>query len=135
MKQGHYLTIEKAFKGYKRNLAALRSYPYAYVSGVDYSKPRVTGDGYKNEQEQMTMSVIEKKEDLEKQIKLVEEVIRWFELEGYGREEYIKKRYIQRKTNIETSMEIGIDESTGKRWNQIILKKAETIARKMQNFF
>lgn len=135
MKQGHYMTIEKAFKGYKRNLAALRSYPYAYVSGVDYSKPRVTGDGYKNGQEQMTMSVIEKKEDLEMQIKLVEEVIRWFELEGYGREEYIKKRYIQRKTNIETSMEIGIDESTGKRWNRIILKKAETIAGKMQNFF
>lgn len=135
MKQGHYMTIEKAFKGYKRNLAALRSYPYPYVSGVDYSKPRATSDNDKNEQEQMTMSVIEKKEDLEKQIKLVEEVIRWFELEGYGREEYIKKRYIQRKTNIETSMEIGIDESTGKRWNRIILKKAETIARKMQNFF
>lgn len=47
MKQGHWLTIDKAFKGYRRNLVALKSYPYPYVSGVDYSKPRVTGDGYK----------------------------------------------------------------------------------------
>jgi len=55
MKQGHWLTIDKAFKGYRRNLAALKSYPYPYVSGVDYSKPRVTGDGYKNGTEQMVI--------------------------------------------------------------------------------
>ena len=76
MKQGHWLTIDKAFKGYRRNLVALKSYPYPYVSGVDYSKPRVTGDGYKNGTEQMVMSAIDKKDDLEKQVRLVEEVVR-----------------------------------------------------------
>lgn len=134
MKQGHYLTIEKAFKGYKRNLAALRSYPYPYVSGVDYSKPRVTGDGYKNGQEQMIWSCIDKKDDLEKQVRLVEEVVRWFEIEGYGRERYIKYRYFKGATNLNACYEIGISEKTGKNWKRDIFYKAEAIAENIGIF-
>lgn len=128
MKQGHYITIDKAFKSYKKNLAALKNYPYPYPSGMDYTKPRTTGDGYQNGQEQMVMSCIEKKEDLEKQVKLVEEVLRYLEIEGFGRERYIKYRYFKGCTNLSACYEIGIDERTGKRWKRDIFEKAEIIA-------
>lgn len=134
MKQGHWLTIDKAFKGYKRNLVALKSYPYPYVSGVDYSKPRVTGDGYTNGQAQMVMSCIEKKDDLEKQVRLVEEVVRWFEIEGYGRERYIKYRYFKGATNLNACYAIGISEKTGKNWKRDIFYKAEAIAENIGIF-
>ncbi len=134
MKQGHWLTIDKAFKGYKRNLAALKNFPFPYTAGVDYSKPRITGDGYKNGQEQMIMSCIEKKEDLEKQVRLVEEVVKWLEIEGYGRERYIKYRYLKGTTNLHACLEIGISEKTGKNWKRDIFYKAESIAERIGIF-
>lgn len=127
MKQGHWLTIDKAFKGYRRNLVALKSYPYPYVSGVDYSKPRVTGDGYTNGTEQMVMSCIEKKDDLEKQVRLVEEVVKWFEIEGYGRERYIKYRYFKGMGEYRACDELGISDRTGRRWKRDVFEKAEAI--------
>ncbi len=134
MKQGHWLTIDKAFKGYKRNLAALRNFPFPYTAGVDYSKPRITGDGYKNGQEQIIMSCIEKKEELEKQVRLVEEVVKWLEIEGYGRERYIKYVYMNPYpcTNVSACYQIGIDERTGRRWKRDIFEKAEMIGEQIQ---
>lgn len=134
MKQGHYMTIDKAFKGYRRNLAALRSYPYPYVSGVDYSKPRVTGDGYKNGQEQMVMSAIDKKEDLEKQVRLVEEVVRWFEIEGHGRERYIYFRYTRGYGHLRACEETGVSERMGLYWKRDIFGKAEIIGERLGLF-
>lgn len=127
MKQGHWLTIEKAFKGYKKNLATLKNYPYPYVSGVDYTKPRTTGDGYTNGQEQMVMSAIDKKVDLEKQVRLVEETVRWFEVEGYGRERYIKYRYLKNMGEYRACDELGISDRTGRRWKRDVFEKAEAI--------
>lgn len=127
MKQGHYITINKAFKGYKKNLAALKNYPYPYPSGVDYTKPRVTGDGYTNGQAQMVMSCIEKKEELEKQVRLVEEVLRYLEIEGFGRERYIKYRYFRGYGHLRACEEVGICERTGKYWKRDIFEKSETI--------
>lgn len=134
MKQGHWVTIEKAFKGYMRNRVALKNYPFPYASGIDYSKPRVTGDGYKNGQEQMILSCIEKKEELEQQVRLVEEVIRWLEIEGYGRERYIKYIYLSGATNVRACYEIGISEKTGKNWKRDIFYKAEAIAENIGIF-
>lgn len=34
MKQGHYVTIEGAFKNYRRNKRALDNYPYPYSAGI-----------------------------------------------------------------------------------------------------
>lgn len=134
MKQGHYLTIDKAFKGYKRNLAALKSYPYPYVSGVDYSKPRVTGDGYRNGQEQMVMSAIDKKEELEKQVRLVEEVVRWLEIEGHGRERYIYFRYTRGYGHLRACEETGVSERMGRYWKNDIFGKAEIIGERLGIF-
>lgn len=134
MKQGHYITIDKAFNDYKKNLEALKNYPYPCVSGVDYTKQKVSGDGYKNTQEQMIISCIDKKEDLEKKVKLVEEVYRYLEIEGFGRERYIKYLYFEEFTNIRSCYEIGIDERTGKRWKRDIFEKAEIIGEKIGLF-
>ena len=134
MKQGHWLTIEKAFKGYRRNLVALKSYPYPYTAGIDYSNPKVRGDKYKNSQEQMVMSAIDKKSELEQQVKMVEEVIRWFEVEGYGRERYIKYRYVRGMNEYRACDELGISDRSGRRWKRDIFEKAEAIGVKIGLF-
>ena len=134
MKQGHYITIDKAFKGYKRNIAALKNYPYPYVSGIDYTKPRVTGDPYKNGAAQMVMSAIEKKEELEKRVRLVEDLIKWLEIEGFGRERYVKFRYFRGYGHLRACEEIGISERTGRYWKRDIYNKAELIGETLGIF-
>lgn len=134
MKQGHYMTIEKAFKGYLKNLSALKNYPYPYASGIDYSKPKTKGDGYTNTAEQLMMSIIEKKETLEKQVQLVKEVLRYLEIEGFGRERYIKQRYFRGLGHLRACEEVGISERTGHYWKRDIFNKAEMIAENIGIF-
>ena len=134
MKTGRYLTIQRAFMDYGKNKKALENYPYPYTGGVDYTKPRVKGDNTKNGAEQMVLSVIEKKLDLERFIELVDKTIDWFKLEGYGRERYIQKKLIRGETAISACMEIGIDERTGRRWKRDIFEKAEIIAEDLGIF-
>lgn len=128
MKTGRYLTIQRAFRDYNKNKKALANYPYPYTSGIDYTKPRVKGDNTKNGAEQMVLSVIDKKLDLERFVALVDKTVEWFALEGYGREQYIQKRLIRGESETIACMDIGIDERTGRRWKIDIFEKAETIA-------
>jgi len=64
----------------------------------------------------------------------VEEVVRWFEIEGYGRERYIKYRYFKGATNLNACYEIGISEKTGKNWKRDIFYTAEAIAENIGIF-
>jgi hypothetical protein len=134
MKTGRYATIRKAFQNYKANKRALENYPFPYVRGVDYSKPRVTPDSTQNGTEQMILSVIDKKSDLERFVRLVDETVKWFELEGYGRERYIRLRLIDGHSEVAACMRIGIADRTGRRWKRDIYEKAEMIAEKIGIF-
>ncbi len=134
MKTGRFLAVRKAFQNYKQNKKTLAAYPYPTVSGVDYSKPRVTPDKTQNGQESMILSAISKRNDLEGFVRLVEETVRWFELEGYGRERYIKIRLIDGYSEIMACDRIGISERTGRRWKRDIYEKAEMIAENLGVF-
>ena len=100
MKQGHYLTIDKAFQNYWENKEYLTNYPYPHA--VNYQKARVKGDCYKNIPEQLILSCIDKVEDIQKQVDLVEETYKYFKHEGQLRDLYIKIIYMNkhRCTNV-----------------------------------
>lgn len=127
MKTGRYASIAKAFRRYEGNKRALANYPFPYVRGVDYTKPRITPDRTQNGAEQMILSVIDEKSDLERLVRLVDETLKWFELEGYGRERYIKLRMINGMSEFAACDRIGISERTGRRWKRDIFEKAELI--------
>ncbi len=134
MKQGHYMTIEKAFCSYRENKEELINYPYPHA--VNYKKLRVRGDCYKNIPEQMMLSCIDKIEDIKKQVELVEETYKYFKREGRLRDMYIKYIYMNkyRGTNVYACYQIGIDERTGKRWKRDIFEKAESIGQELGIF-
>ena len=134
MKTGRYMTIQKAFRNYKDNKKALANYPFPYVSGIDYTKPRITPDKTQNGAERMVLSVIDKKDDLERFVRLVEEVVHWFEIEGYGRERYIQLRLINGFSEIATCERIGIAERTGRYWKRDIFEKTEAIGESIGIF-
>lgn len=134
MKTGRYATIRKAFRNYKDNKKALANYPFPYVRGVDYTKPRVTPDKTQNGAEQMILSAIDKKSDLELFVRLVDETVRWFALEGYGRERYIKLRLIDGHSEIVACDRIGIADRTGRRWTRDVFEKAEMIGESLGVF-
>ena len=134
MKQGHYLTIDKAFQNYWENKEYLTNYPYPHA--VNYQKARVKGDCYKNIPEQLILSCIDKVEDIQKQVDLVEETYKYFKHEGQLRDLYIKIIYMNkhRCTNVRACYVIGIDDRTGKRWKKCIFEKAETIGQELGFF-
>lgn len=134
MKTGRFIFLKKAFRNYRQNKKAYAAYPFPYVRGVDYSKPRIDTDRTQIPAEQMVLSMIDKKSDLEKAIKLVEETLRWFELEGYGRERYIKYRLIDGMSGLVACDKIGIDERTGRRWQRDVFEKAERIGEELGVF-
>ncbi len=134
MNTGRYATIRKAFKEYKQNKLTLKNYPFSYVSGVDYTKTRVTPDKTQNGQEARVISEIDKKNDLERIVQLVEETVKWFEVECYGRERYIRLRLIDGMSEIAVCGRIGIAERTGRNWKRDIYEKAEVIAENLGVF-
>lgn len=127
MKQGHYVAIEGAFKNYRRNKRALDNYPYPYSAGIDYSKERVQGDMSRNVAEQMILSVIDERDWLWREVELVRRTLTWFELQGYGKDQYIKYRYIEGRTEYSAAEKIGITDRTGRNWKREIFEKAELI--------
>lgn len=128
------MTIDKAFKNYNANKKTLRNYPLPTLSGVDYSKPAVKGDKTKNGNEQMILSALNKKSELENLVELVDKTLAWFEVEGYGRERYIQLRLINRSSEVSSCLTIGISERTGRNWRRDIFEKAEIYAEKIGIF-
>ena len=98
---------------------------------ANYQKARVKGDCYKNIPEQLILSCIDKVEDIQKQVDLVEETYKYFKHEGQLRDFYMNKH---RCTNVRACYEIGIDDRTGKRWKKCIFEKAETIGQELGFF-
>lgn len=134
MKTGRYTTLRKIFKDYNQNKKILKNYPLPSISGVDYTKPRVTPDKTQNAQEMSIISALDRKSDLERSVRLVDEVMRWFVVEGYGRERYIKLRLVDGLSEIVACERIGISERTGRYWKRDIFGKAEIIGESIGIF-
>lgn len=127
MKTGRYLTLKKIFREYNQNKRKIQENDFPYISGIDYTKPRVTPDKTQNRQESIMVSNLDKKNELENYVRLVDEVIRWFTIEGYGRERYIQFRLINGLSEFVACEKIGITERTGRRWKRDIFEKSEIL--------
>ena len=82
----------------------------------------------------MIWSCIDKKDELEKQVKLVEEVVKWLEIEGHGRDRYIYFRYTKEYGHLRACEETGISERMGRYWKNDIFGKAEIIGERLGIF-
>lgn len=127
--------IASVFRQYKTNKKELaQDYNIPVPSGVDYGKIKVKGDISKNVQLDMTVEYISKREELFKKVFIVEETLRWFELEGHGRERFIRSLLIDSSSWVKTELDCHIAHATIVRWRIEALEKAEMIA-KWINFF
>lgn len=117
------------FREYRRDKRELTDkYNIPTPSGIAYDKSPVTGDKYKNVSETMTIDYISKREYLFKRVYVVEEVLRWFELEGHGRDRFIIVRLINGASIVESMYLCHASERTLWGWQRDVLEKAETVA-------
>ena len=127
MKQGHYVTIEGAFKNYRRKQKGIRQLPLSVFRGDRLQQRARAGRYVRNVAEQMILSVIDERDWLWREVELVKRTLTWFELQGYGKDQYIKYRYIEGRTEYSAAEKIGITDRTGRNWKREIFEKAELI--------
>ena len=102
-------------------------YAIPVPSGIDYAKIVVKSDTTKNTQEDISVAYAARRELLFKQISIVEEVLRWFALEGHGRERFIKVFFIERALWVMAEMDCHVSRDTLSRWRRDVLEKAEIV--------
>lgn len=124
--------IFRAYKDNKKELAT--DYNIPVPSGVRYDKIVIKTDNSVNGVEKMTVDYIARREELFKKVYIVDEVLRWFQLEGHGRERFIQIYYIDRSGWVKTCNECCLSEGTLSYWRREVLEKAETVA-KWVNYF
>ena len=123
------------FKAYKENKKALREdYGFPGVSAVDFSRISVQTDRSKNVQEDKIINYADRKTRLFAQVYIVDEVLRFFILEGHGREKFVQTYYIDGASWIRTAYECHISDSTLSLWRRDMIEKAEMVA-KWINYF
>ena len=121
--------IVNLFRGYKANKKELESnYNIPVPSGVRYDKISVKTDKSVNGVEKMTVDYIARRADLFKKVYIVDEVLRWFQLEGHGRERFIQIYYIDGSGWVKTCHECCLSEGTLSYWRREVHEKAETVA-------
>lgn len=122
--------INGIFQRYKSNLRTLKDdYDFPSVTGVDFSRIAVTSDKSRNVQEDKIINYADKKTKLYGEVFIVEETVKWFELEGHGRERFINYFLIGGHSWISTEMHCGISRDTLARWRKEVFEKAETVGK------
>ena len=119
--------LKKVFRAYNNNKKRLKEISFNAVSGVDFSKQR-TSTGIPKGNEHALVSYLDEKTAIEKQIELVERVLWFYRIEGKGRDEYIKLRYMKNMKCYRVEMELFVSHSTIMAWEKEIIKKAELCA-------
>lgn len=122
--------IERFFRSYKSNKRTLQNdYSIPVPSGIAYDKICVKKDASKNVTEFMTIEYISRREELFKKVWIVDETVRWFELEGHGRERFIKVFFINGNSWVKTEIECGMSRDTLGRWRREVLEKADIVCK------
>ena len=120
------VNIFRSYKENKKELTNDSSIPVP--SGVRYDKIAVQTDKSVNGVEKMTVDYIARREDLLKKVYIVDEVLRWFQLEGHGRERFIKSFLIDGNSWTKSEVECCVSRGALSYWRREVLEKAETVA-------
>lgn len=122
--------LKDIFRNYKENKKALRDdYNFPSLSAVDFSRISVQTDKSRNIQEDKIIDYADKKTALYAQVFIVEEVLRWFEVEGHGREHFIKLYLIDGCSWQKTKHECHIQDRALANWLRDALEKADWYAK------
>lgn len=117
------------FKAYKENKKALREdYGFPGVSAVDFSRISVQTDRSKNVQEDKIINYADRKTRLFAQVYIVDEVLRFFILEGHGREKFVKSNMINGDSWVQTEMVCCVSRGAMHYWRRDAIEKAEMVA-------
>lgn len=120
----------KVFRTYKQNKKELETnYNIPVPSGVAYDRISVKPDKSKNPVEKMTVEYISKREELFRKVFIVDEVNKWFQLEGHGRERFIKAFMIDGESWVKMETTFHMSPDTINRWKRDVLEKSETVAK------
>lgn len=143
--------VRKAFQMYQTNKNALfwkeqelKSIPVPGEGAIDYSKISVQGGGGNGTEEQFAKYADKRAElcteitALKKKIEIVKRTIEHFEVEckakGKRHYEYIRQRWIMRRSYRRAAIECGIAESTAGFWIEEIFTVALAIAETYELF-
>lgn len=122
--------IDRVFRSYKTNIRILREdYSFPSISGVDFSRISVMTDRSKNAQEDKIINYADRRTKLFAEVYIVDAVLQWFELEGHGRERFIKYFLIENNSWVSTEMRCGISRETLARWRKEVFDKAKTVGK------
>lgn len=118
--------LKRIFRRYNENKRALKGFTFDPLKGLDFSKP-IVKKTRKNANEQAIIEYLDEKLTLEKQVLLVERVLWYFDLEGKGKGDYVRLRWIRGVSMQRVLLECYISESTAKEWDKRIYQLTERI--------
>ena len=119
--------IKKAFACYRSNKKRLMETTFDGLRGTDFERVR-TANGAPKGQENALVVFLDDKQNLEKQIELVERVLEYFKIDGSGKDDYIKARYFDGRFVYQIAMDLYTSDRTLLRWEKEIRRTAERIA-------
>ena len=117
------------FKNYKANKRTLKEdYNFPSITGVDFSRISIQTDKSRNVQEDKIISYADEKTRLFAQVYIVDEVMRYFVLEGHGRERFVTSSLINGDSWTKTEMLCCVSRGTMSYWRRDVIEKAEMVA-------
>lgn len=119
--------IKQAFKHYNENRKRLKELSFESVRAVDYTQPRFSKGAPKGDEGRL-VSFLNLKTGLEKQIAIVDKVLLFYEMEGGGKDEYIRLRWLKGHSTVSTALNCFISEKTARRWEKEIFERAARAA-------
>ncbi len=122
--------IERLYRGYERNKHELETdYNFPTLSATSFDRIAVQTDRSKNRSEEIAVEYAANREDLYKKVFIVEEVLRWFQLEGHGRDKFIKYLLIDGNSWTATEMKCHITRGALSWWRREVFEKTQTVAK------
>lgn len=119
--------IKKAFKNYRKNRQAFPELSFVGLKGIDYSRTRVRRDNV-HDYERAIINAIDERQEVAKQIALVDTVLWWYLLEGKGTATLIRKNLIEGKSYQTAALDCYLSASTAFERRKKVFQKAELVA-------
>ena len=128
-------TIRKIFNSYGRNKAQLRQLSLPGLSAVAYDQPAIMTDKSKNTAEQLILTYLIDKAQLQREIELVDKVYEHFADERDEElAELIDIRFRQGRKHWQASNEVYISDRQALHWLEKAYAKAEEVAEMLHIF-
>lgn len=122
--------IERLFRDYERNKQELENdYNFPTLFATSFDRIAVQTDKSKNRSEEIAVKYASRREELYKKVYIVDEVLRWFQLEGHGREKFIKYLLIEGNSWTATEMNCHISRCTLSWWRKEVFEKTKMVAQ------